>query len=414
MKKLIFLTLMMFISRFVLADEIHLNNNTILKGTVIQVTGSTVEYDPDGPSTFDTIGRDQVTKIVYGNGKVEIFLLDTLYLDGGETVKCTVVRVTRESVIYRQDGIGEEKTVGRERVARIAFNDGRTVEMEKKSATGDKEAAAVKPSGGYHKSIFRFSLFAGGGLLEGGVVQKERRVLRAYKPDLFLSNVIPSSYLYQAGFVTGGADLDFMAPAFTFVQKRGFDFTGLKLGVKGRYGYEFGQSVIMSDMGMGDVRDSFYYGRLMDYHYWSAGPTLTFIFSPRNNIFNVMLNIYGTAGQVFNGKMSAMSPLRDSRWLTLRLAGQWNGVTNITPFMSWANLYTLSGINKTRVSGYTIRVGMGPEVSLNRYFPIVVGLHVTYAYTRLKLERALAIYFDGKKQEGHHEMGGELSVGLHF
>ncbi len=415
MKKLIFLILAMFAAGAIYADDIILKDGTVLKGTVIQVTESAVEYDPEGPPAFDTLDKDRVSKIVYPGGREQLFQLDTITLTGGETIKCSIARVTKDAIFYRQDGTGEEKTMGREQVARLDFSDGRSVVISKKTGPDAPIESGKPPVGGYHAAIFRLSLFGGGGLLEGGTIQKERRVFRAYKTDLILANLRPTNYAQYAGFVNGGVEMDLMPPAIRFAQKRAFDFTGIKFGIRGRYGYETGMNVITPDYhhGSRDGDDDVYMGNLLQYHYWTAGPVMNFIFSPRSNIVNFMLSMYGTAGQVFGGTLSPMTSLRDSKMLAARMSGAWNP-GGIQPFMSWANLMTLKNFNKTTVRGYTIRCGFGPEFSLNKYFPLVIGLHLTYAYTSLTYGKAPLIYGDGNRKAAHHEVGGEFSIGVHI
>jgi hypothetical protein len=294
---------------------------------------------------------------------------------------------------------------------------------EKEDATGggnttqnDSSEEKIR-TGGFLDSIIRISLFGEGGIMSGGVISKERRVFRAYKPDLILANGFPHRYSQYAGFASSGIEMDLMPPSIKFNQKRGFDFTGIKFGIRGRYGYEYGASLIKS----WDVDEGFYYGygiqetgRLMQYHYWSAGPVMNFVFTPRNNVFNFMISIYGMAGQVFSGNLTPVSSLRGSQLLMSRLAGAWNGFWNVPAFMGWANLYTLKAFNNTGFSGYTVRFGIGPEFSLNKYFPIIVGLHLTFAYTGLTFDKAPLIYADGHKKSAHSELGGELSIGVHF
>jgi hypothetical protein len=415
MKKLIISLLALFAAQAIYADEIILKDGTVLKGSVIQVTDTAIEYDPEGPSAFDTINRNQVSKIRYSGGTEQLFMLDTITLTGGEAIKCSIIRVTKDSVIYRQDGTGEEKTISREGVARLDFSDGRSVEISKRSGTDVPEETAKKPIAGYHSSIFRMSLFGGGGLLDGGTIQRERHVFRAYKTDLMVSKLSLNNYAQYAGFGTGGVEMDFMAPAVKFAQKRGFDFTGIKFGIRGRYGYEEAVSVITPDYSneYQGGNDDIHMGRLMQYHYWTAGPVMNFIFSPRNNIVNFMLSLYGMGGQVFGGNLNPMTSLRDSKNLTAELAGLWS-TAGVQPLMGWANRYSLSSLNKTSFRGYTLRFGFGPEVSLNKYFPVVIGLHMTYAYTSLTYNRAPLIYMDGHRKAAHHEAGGEVSVGIHI
>ncbi len=415
MKKLIISVLALFAAQAIYADEIILKDGTVLKGSVIQVTDTAIEYDPDGTSAFDTVDKDRVSKIVYPGGREQHFLLDTINLTSGETIKCSIIRVTKDSIVYKKDGIGEEITIGREGVARLDFSDGRSVDIFKKAGPDAPEVPATKPVGGYHSSIFRFSVFGGGGLLDGGTIQKERRVFRAYKTDLMMGSLSLHNYAQYAGFGTGGVEMDLMPPAIRFAQKRGFDFTGIKFGIRGRYGYEEAMSVITPDYSneyRGDGSD-IHMGRLLQYHYWTAGPVMNFIFSPRNNIVNFMLSTYVMGGQVFGGNLNPMTSLRDSKNLTAHLAGLWSGM-GIRPFMSWATILTPSAFNKTSVRGYTIRCGFGPEVSLNKYFPVVVGLHMTYAYTSLTYSRSPLIYMDGNRKAAHHEVGGEISVGIHI
>ncbi len=415
MKKLIISVLALFAAQALYADEIILKDGSILKGTIIQVTDTAVEYDPDGPPAFDTVSRDSVIKIIYPDGREQAFLLDTIVLTSGEAIKCSIIRVTKESVIYRQGGTGEEKSISRDQVARLDFSDGKSVDIWKKETPGAPEEPAKKPVGGYHSSIFRLSIFGGGGIMEDGTIMKEQHVFKAYKPDLIMANMNAHDYYQYTGFGTVGVEMDLMPPAIRFPQKRGFDFTGIKFGIRGRYGYESATSVITPEYGNGyyDYYGDAFSGRLMEYHYWAVGPVINFIFSPRSNVTNFMISVYGMGGQVFSGHLSPMTSLRDSELLMARLAGAWNPMG--TPvYMSWANPYTPSQLNNTAFSGYTIRCGIGPEFSLNKYFPLVIGLHFTYAYTSLTYDRAPLIYMDGNRKAAHHEFGGEVSVGVHI
>lgn len=416
MKKPLFLILAIFAAGALYADEIILKDGTVLKGAVIQVTDGAVEYDPEGPSAFDTVSKDRISKIIYTGGKEQHFQLDTIILTGGDAIRCSISRVTKETIFYRQDGAGEEKSISRDQVSRLEFSDGRSVDIFKKTAPEETADTAKKPIGGYHTSIFRMSIFGGGGMMDGGIVKKERGVFRAYKPDLMMATLHTPGYSQYGTFATGGAEAELMAPAIRFAQKRGFDFTGLKFGVRGRYGYEEGMSVITPEYrhgfdGIND--DNVFMGRLLQYHYWTAGPTMNFIFSPRSNVVNFMISVYGTAGQVFGGRLNPMTALRDSNLLTARLVGLWSA-GNVAPFMSGVNILTLSALNKTTVKGYTIRCGIGPEVSLNKWFPLVVGFHLTYAYTSLTFGKAPLIYGGTTTKAAHHEVGGEVSVGIHI
>jgi hypothetical protein len=417
MKKLMLSVVLLFTAIAVFADEIYLYDGTVHKGTIIQITESMVEYDPDGPVAFDSIPRDRVARIKYAGGKEQRFLVDTLYMLNGDMVKCSIIKVTKDSIIYIQEGSNEEKTIGRDAVAKMEFSDGRVIELQSPDVNvpEQKDVVAQKQSGGYLDSVFRISIFGGGGGADGGIVDKERRVFKAYEPDLMLSAVFPIRYAQYTTFGTGGAEIEYLPPAIKFTQKKGFDFTGIKFGIRARYGYERIFSRIY-ERDNEAVVDSFIdnYGTLMRYHYWAAGPGMSFVFTPRSNAFSFMINMFCAAGQVVGGRLTPLTALRDSKLLWFQLAGLFQSIWNIPPFMAQANPYTAFQLNNTTVRGYTIRGGFGPEFAMNRHFPIIIGLHVTCSYTSLTLGRAPVMYADGNKKAAHYETGGEISIGMHF
>ncbi len=55
------------------ADEIHLKDGKVIKGKIIQITPKNIEYDPEGPKVFDVYPRDQVSRIVFDDGRVVMF-----------------------------------------------------------------------------------------------------------------------------------------------------------------------------------------------------------------------------------------------------------------------------------------------------------------------------------------------------
>jgi len=416
MKKIMILVASMLIAMAGYADEIHLVDGTVLKGSVIQITDSVVEYDPEGQAAFDTVPRDQVARIKYNTGRVQVLLPDTIYLTGGEAITCAIVRVTKDAVIYTQADSGGEKTIDRARVARLEFADGKVIDMPEAAVADTGSTEPKIQAGGYLDSIFRINVFGGGGGFAGGIVDKENRIFRAYEIDYALAAFIPTEHYRFTTFGTGGVEMEFMAPAIKFAQTRGFDLSGIKFGIRGRYGYERVTSFITDrdeyHAGLNETNS----GMLMDYHYWAAGPGMSFVFTPRSNAFAFMLNFYGTAGQVFGGKLNPLTALRDSKLLWGRLAGVWPDLWNNPPIplMAWANIYTMPSLNRTSLRGYTIRAGFGPEFALNRGFPIIIGTHITYAYTGLTMGRAPIMYADWNKKSAHHEIGAEVSVGLHF
>lgn len=72
MKKILTFTilLLMLIPGILLADEIYLADGRVLKGKIIRVTPTSVEYDPERNIVFDILPRGQIKKIVYDSGSV--------------------------------------------------------------------------------------------------------------------------------------------------------------------------------------------------------------------------------------------------------------------------------------------------------------------------------------------------------
>ncbi len=418
MKIIIAIAAILLVGPSLFADEIYLSDGGVLKGSIIQITDTGVEYDPEGARAFEVIDKTTVAKIKYDNGTIVTMKVDTLHRADGTAVRCTVIRVTKDQVVYSPEGSDEQKTVARNEIDRIEYSDGTTVEIP-----GDreqKEEAVVfrekKQSGGFIDSWVRVAGFFAFGSSAGGLIEREQRVLDAYRADLLKAYVLPRDYRMYNTYGSGGGELDLLLPAVKLMQKRGFDLSGIKFGIRGRYGYEVTESTIYDD----SLYSSFdgyelFHGELMSYHYWAAGPVMNLVFSPQSNAFNLLLNFYAVGGQVFNGTVRGAAALRSARFLAWEMLGA-AGPYGTAPFLpaSIANVTNTSRFNTVHFNGYTVRFGFGPHFSLNKYAPVTFGVNVIYAYTNIKLGRALPIYFDGNKRATHHETGGEISVGFHI
>lgn len=429
MKRLLFsITMMLFFFTGVsFADQIFLDDGSVLKGAIIQITDQEVEYDPEGERAFDVVAKKSVVKILHGDGRVTYLRFDALVRTDGAVINGNVIKVTGEEITYIPEGGGEGNTIPRGDIDRIEYADGTVVYIPRKGegpgVVDDVDIEARKPTGGFHDSWVRIAGFFGFGAADYGVFDREERVLKAYRADLLRTYLIPRDYRMYNVFGAGGGEIDVMPPAIKFAQRRGFDFTGIKFGLRGRYGFQFTDSVIVDDSSYYNRVDGYelFRGRLMSYHYWTVGPVMNLIFSPRSNIMNLLVNFYATAGQVFNGKLRAAAALRHARFLTYRMLGA-VGPYGEDPYLPsrLANVTNTRRFNTTRFNGYTIRCGFGPHFSLNRYFPITFGINITYAYTSLNLGRVLPVhypdlsYFNGKRHAAHHEVGGEVSAGVHF
>jgi hypothetical protein len=175
MKKISF-TIMMLILGFayLYADEIYLKDNSIVKGKIIKVTNSNIEYDPEGDIPFDVVEKLKVVKIVYDNGKEVV-------LDKKALKKMNAFKEDDE---YR-GGYPE-------------------VPDEKKGISGRR----------YRDSFIYIGLVGAIGDWDGDLQTKETRLSRKYtgKNDDF----------DHGSFYYGGLELDLMVPG------------RVKFGVKGR------------------------------------------------------------------------------------------------------------------------------------------------------------------------------------
>jgi hypothetical protein len=338
---------------------------------------------------------------------------DEIHLKDGGVVKGRIVNITESLVEYSPEGSAEHKTVARKEIDRIDYSDGRVVYIaEKREPQEEVKFEPKLQTGGFHDSYVRIAGFFGFGNPSKGVFDKERRVFNAFRTDLFNAYIVPRDYHLTNNLVTGGGEVDLMPPAIKFAQRRTFDFTGIKFGIRGRYGYESMDSIITEENSYYNSVESYelFRGKYMGYHYWAAGPVMNLIFSPRSNMMNLLINFYVVAGQIFGGQILPAAALRSAHFLGAELAGAF-GRTYIGPEFS---LYSVRYANKARFNGYTIRAGFGPHFSLNKFCPITIGLNVTYAYSSLRLGRSPFIYFDGNKKAAHHEVGAEISAGFHI
>ena len=414
MRKFILSIVLIFAATVAYADTIYLKDGTVVKGRIIQITESRIEFNPGAGRAFDVVDKGTVIKIVYDDGRVVNYAPDTLYRKDGSAIKGIIKRVTGSDIVYTPEGSAEEKSLPRIEIERLEYSDGKTVYIaERKDQQWGGSIEEKKPVGGFHDSVVRVAGFFGFGTPYRGVFEKEERVFNAYRPDLFTAYILPRDYQLLQTFVSGGGELDLMPPAVKFKQRRGFDFTGIKFGIRGRYGHEFVDSVIVDQDVYYDTVEGYEMlrGRLMSYHYWAAGPIVDLIFGPRSNAMNFILNFYAVAGQIFGGRLLPAAALRSSRFLGAELArlyGSGHFLETISAF------YASRQVNKTRFNGYTIRGGFGPHFSLNKYFPLTIGINVTYAYSYIVLGRDPFIYLDGNKKAAHHEVGMEISAGVHF
>lgn len=276
----------------------------------------------------------------------------------------------------------------------------------------DEISPDIPPSGGFTDSWVRIAGFFAFGSPTDGLFRKEQRVFRAYRSDLLRAHLLPRDYRLSTVSMGGGGELDIMPPTAKYAPKRLFDFMGVKFGIRGRYGYSFFDSMITDEGGYFTRVEGYelFRARSMEYHYWAVGPVMDLLFGPRRNDFNLIINVYAIAGQLFGGTFRGAAALRSSRWLTAELAGMYGPPG---PFMRNMHLLAACYLNRTKFSGHTVRFGLGPHVSMNGEFPFNLGINVVYAYSSMKMNTPLLIYCDTDRRVAHNEIGAEISAGVH-
>ena len=334
--RVVLLVAAVFFCTAAFADEIYLKDNTVLKGKILRVSEKNIEYDPEGDKPFDMVPRENAKKIVY---------------DGGQTV------------------LLEE-----------------TVETAAAPAKTEK-TPPVRQKGGYLDSYLYLGALAGFADASGSLRDRENRALHSQSLQYaYLTRFDRAGYLN----LRSGAEAMLMFPAIKRLQYRGFDLTGIKFGLKGRYvDAYYWATAERHDVYGGSA--GFFDGYLLHYQNWAAGPSMNLVFSPRNNAFSLVLETFVVGGTIIRGNLNAAPILRD--------AGAY-----------WIDKH----INSSRVGGYTITGGFGPRFALNKKVPIVFGLSLTYSYTQLRLHRVIPVYNDNDRRTSIEDVGVEFSLGVHL
>ena len=387
MKRFIsFLIFILFVN-IIYADQIHKLDRSVVNGKIIQITNNNVEFNPEGPKTFDFIPRDEVFKIVYDDGRVLQLAHDSIYLSDGKVKQGVVTKVDNKSIQYTPKGKQNSVIVPRNKIDSIQFSDGKMLSIE---SEGSEPAEPFTRVPGFQKSFIRVLGFGGGGIVKGTIEQRENRLFESNVPAL-ITNLGLRDYDNGIFYYTYGADLDILLPTINFSQNRAFDFTGIQISLRGRYGHVASEGIIYDgkDYDGSEIFD----GRLLTYNYWAVGPVFDLLLTPRGNSFAVSFNMYALYGQIIDGQLSAGAAIRDSSAIT--------GLTSRTDY-------------RTGVSGHTFRFGIGPHFILNRWIPITVGINYTFSTTKLNFDHSLSVYNDTMSQAYVYNHGVEVSLGFHL
>lgn len=389
-----------FLLSAVYADEIYLKDNSVIKGKIIQITGDTVEFDPEGDKPFSKYKMGEIRKIIYDDGVVfnisDGIRKDELHMTNGSIIKCTIEKMTDDKVYYYI----EDSTINslpREQIVKIVFGDdekqllydkGQSV-PETVSGTSYYETNGSIRDTGYINSFIHICFsFGGGGIYDGP--EEETDINGTYFNDADGKDISYSSI---------GIGADLFLKSVKFQRKIGFDFMGIKLGIKSKYcnkiideSYDYFDNYEEDDYEY-HSRQTFD-GVLLDYDSAEIGPEIDFVFSPRNNAFDVVLNMYLLYGYVFDGKINAAPAYREE------MGDQ--GV-----------YYNRSQYHSDLDSGHSVIFGIGGCFALNRILPVTLGMNIEFSYTSLNFDREIPFYgnADGTSFKS---TGAELSIGFHI
>ncbi len=339
MKKIIYIITFIFLSSMSLAaDQIYLRDSKIINCKILQVTNTRVEYDPEGDIPFLAVNRDNVEKIVYDNG--------------------TAVKINEEAGVEIQTEAGEPKPVAEEEI--------------------------ITHTGGFTDSIIRAAFIAGTGDTYDRILTKERDAVRANEPEYHTD--YRKIRIYNNYY---GLDADLMLPSIEFTQRRGFDLTGLKFGLKAMYlKYIVDSTLYYYNCCDDDIRES-YSGRLLSYRTANAGPEMNLIFSPRNDNYNMVIQFYLTGGYIHKGKLSAVPALRDAGY----------------PFDR--------SEYHAEFSGYSIIWGTGLHFVFNRVIPFTLGFNFQLGYSKIDFESEVPVY-QNSKSTYFNDNGFNFTAGVHL
>jgi hypothetical protein len=379
------------------ADEIYLNDLKIIKGKIIQVTDKNVEYSQEG-KPFLIVPRDQVFKIKYDNGQVvqiaEIKGTDKIFLKDGSVIEATIIKVTPDVIMYNA-GNRQEAAV-RDNVTKIVYPDGKVIQISgepskeiaaEKAPEPEKEEAPVIRNGGFLDSYIWFGAFGALSGIYGNLRNQEENAYianRGNKLSYSFTRNEKHDYTNNMG-LHGGFYLDFMFPSIKYPQTKGFSLTGVKFGLKTTYVFSSAIQYIDDNSVPNDEDIS---GRLLKYRSVNAGPEINLIYSPRNDSFNMVLQVYLLGGYIHKGELTAVPGLRDA-----------GASFNETEY-------------KTNFTGYSGTFGAGINFVLNGV-PLTIGTGFFYSYSKIEFDRSLPVY-NGAKKTSFDEFGYTLSVGFHL
>lgn len=116
------------------ADEIYLNNHSMIKGTVVKVTENEVRYHPEGQEVDNIIPKDLVEKIIYGKKDAVKVPPDRIVLYDGFAIAGKVKHIALRYITYIPCKSKTEMFVDRSLADKIIFGDGKVLQLNSKDA----------------------------------------------------------------------------------------------------------------------------------------------------------------------------------------------------------------------------------------------------------------------------------------
>jgi hypothetical protein len=248
-------------------------------------------------------------------------------------------------------------------------------------------------SGGFIDSFIWLKLFFGGSFIVWGeIIDKEEDYYNRNK-DPLVTNQTNKNYPAEMsnGKSSFGCEIDLMFPAIKYKQKRGFDLTSIKFGVKSTYLYSSMGQAISDDSPSGFDGDghTYYSGTLLKYQSINIGPEMNMIFSPISNRINMVVQFYLTGGYIFNGEINAAPGLRHF------------------------GLNLSESDYHAKFTGYTGTIGAGVHSVFNMAFPATIGFVIQYTHSEINFDRKIPVY-DYMDKASIDEISLIISGGVHF
>lgn len=335
------------------AEEIYLKDSTVITGKIIRVTDTIIEYSQVN-KPFLIMPRSLVVKIKYDDG-LEVLMPD-LPAHAGEKPAETIESPAAERPAVQGQEIVPAKEEYRER------------------------------TGGFIDSYVWLKGCLGFLFVYGSIDNKEENYYKRNRESLITYPAYRDDGPYTShSEYSIGCELDLMLPAVKSPQKRGFDLTGFKFGIKTSYKI----SEMEQDLYDESLGDEYINERLLEYQSISIGPELNMVFSPRGDTFNMVVQVYGLGGYIYDGRLSAAPGLRHYGFA-------------LTESQYHAEF-----------EGYSVAFGAGNYFVFNKTVPFTVGGAVQYTYSKIDLDRALAVY-GNDDSASFDEFGVILSIGVHF